>query len=64
MVKEITAIFIVFPFLAALCCYVFRDITARSFIVLTTGGVLAASALFLIPHIHRWLDHMFSVTPL
>ena len=49
MVKVITAILIVFPFLAALCCYVFRSSTVRSFIVLTTGVVLAASALFLIP---------------
>jgi ech hydrogenase subunit A len=49
MVKEITAILIVFPFLAALCCYVFRNSTVRSLIVLTTGGVLAAGALFLIP---------------
>jgi len=49
MVKEITAILIVFPFLAALCCYVLRSSTVRSFIVLTTGGVLAASAIFLIP---------------
>ena len=49
MVKEITAILIVFPFLAALCCYVFRSSTMRFFIVLTTGVVLAASAIFLIP---------------
>ena len=49
MIKTITAILVVIPFLSALCCYFFRSSMVRSFFVLTTGAVLAASALFIIP---------------
>ena len=49
MIKLITAILIVLPFAAALCSYFLRSGKARSFIVLMTGGVLAAGAIILIP---------------
>jgi len=48
MIREITIILIAMPFAAALCCYIFRFKAARIFIVLTTGGLLIASAGFLI----------------
>jgi ech hydrogenase subunit A len=49
MIREISAILIVMPFGVAVCCYIFRSKTIRSFFVLAAGCVLALSALLLIP---------------
>ncbi len=48
IMKALTFILIVFPFLAAAGCYLIRISVLRSLIVLATGAILAASSLLLI----------------
>ena len=49
--KALTFILIVFPFLAAMGCYLIRIASLRSLIVLVTGGILVAASLLLIPRV-------------
>jgi ech hydrogenase subunit A len=47
--EELIFVLIVLPLLAAICCYLIHSRAVRSFIVLATGCLMAASALLLIP---------------
>jgi len=51
IVEELVFVLIVLPFLAAICSYLIRSGAVRSFIVLATGSLMAASALLLIPRV-------------
>ena len=47
MAGELVFILIVLPFFSALLCYIIRQDSARSFVVLSTGILLAVSAVLL-----------------
>ena len=49
MIKELSGILILLPFITALCVYLIRSRRLRSVIVLVTGILLIASAVCLIP---------------
>ena len=49
--KSFLFLLILFPFLAAVVCYLIRNHTIRNLVVLTSGGVLIACALLLIPQV-------------
>jgi ech hydrogenase subunit A len=49
MFKELSALLILLPFVSALGCYLIRSARIRAGVVLATGGLLIAAALWLIP---------------
>ncbi len=50
-VEPLIFILIVFPFLAAACCYLIRSKMVRSIIIMATACLLVSSAVLLIPYV-------------
>lgn len=50
-IEPLIFILIVFPFLAAVCCYLIRSKKVRSIIIMATACLLVSSAVLLIPYV-------------